>query len=114
MTGEWQPLDVMVNRVMKALFRAEYHRWRKTHFDVTKSNYLKKPTRQDFINMVSAAWKKVDMECIRKSFIKAEIVDKSADCMDFGQIVCEDENSSFIEISFFEDSDFIAENDIDL
>ena len=67
-TGDYQPLDVGVNRPFKVYYREESAKWRSTHFDTTKSNYLKKPSRQDFINMVSTAWSRVSEECVRKAF----------------------------------------------
>ena len=56
-TGEYQPLDVGVNKPFKGFYMAEYHEWQKQHYtELTKSGYLKKPGRQEFINMVSVAW----------------------------------------------------------
>jgi hypothetical protein len=112
MTGKWQPLDVMVNRVFKAFYKAEYHAWRQRNNEETKSGYLKKPGRQDFVNMVSAAWGKVDLNCVRKSFEKSEIIEKTSVSGSFGdEIVGEDEDRSFLEISSFQESSFIDMED---
>ncbi len=54
--------------------------------------------------MVSAAWEMVYPSCIEKSFIKAEII--SNDYIP-EQIVDLDEENSFLEISFFNESSFV-------
>lgn len=73
-TGDFQPLDVSINRPFKVYYRDEYAKWRKNNRGVTKAGNLKKPSRQDFINFVSEAWKKVSPDCVRNSFVAAKIV----------------------------------------
>ena len=50
--------------------------WRKssTKDDLTKSGYLRNPDRQELIDIVSVCWYKITEDCVRKSFIGAEIV----------------------------------------
>ncbi|OQV11470.1 hypothetical protein BV898_14199 [Hypsibius exemplaris] len=107
MTGKWQPLDVMVNRVFKSFYKAEYHKWRLDNNAQTKGGYLKKPGRQDFINMVSAAWEAVDFDTVRNSFVKAEIIDRNQISGEIGEeVVGDDENQDFSEMSFFAEEEF--------
>jgi len=75
-TGKMQPLDVGVNRPFKAFWEEEYHIWRNklTEKDVTKSGYLRGPTRQELIDMVSYCWMKVTSACVQNSFVKAGIL----------------------------------------
>ncbi|OWA52613.1 hypothetical protein BV898_17061 [Hypsibius exemplaris] len=102
MTGKWQPLDVMVNRVFKSFYKAEYHKWRLGNNAQTKGGYLKKPDRQDFMNMVSAAWEEVDFDTVRNSFVKAGIIDKNQISGEIGEkVVGDDENQDFSKRFFF-------------
>lgn len=101
-----------MNRVFKDLYRAQYHRWKKTHYDChDKSGNLKRPGRQDFINMVSEAWRLTDEEYVVKSFIKAEIIDPDYPIQAGEELdtVVNNENS-FVEISFFAESSFVDLN----
>lgn len=65
--GKQQPLDVEVIRPFRVYYKEEYQRQRKNHTDLTPGGYLRKPGRQDFINMVSVAWAKLTSNCIKKS-----------------------------------------------
>lgn len=111
-TGKWQPLDVSVNKAFKVSYKHEYHQWQASNTGITKNGYQKKPGRQDFINMISRAWEKVSVESIRKSFEKAEILSKNTvNINTFGEeIISRDEENSFIEISFYNESSFIDMN----
>lgn len=100
-TSEYQPLDVGVNKSMKVYFREEYQSWRKAHHDVTKSGYLKKPSRQDFLNMIWVAWAKVPADVIRKSFFAAKVFDPEVE----QENLCnESDLDGDLEISSFSDS----------
>ncbi|OQV18455.1 hypothetical protein BV898_07464 [Hypsibius exemplaris] len=77
MTGKWQPLDVIVNNVFKSLIKVEYRDRRNKNESFTPSNFLWKPSRQDFVNFVFRAWYNDNPQRIKKSFIAAEIIGKS-------------------------------------
>ncbi len=53
--------------------------------------------------MVSAAWEAVDFDTVRKSFVKAEIIDKNRIS---DEVVGDDENQDFLEMSFFAEEEF--------
>ncbi|GAV07303.1 hypothetical protein RvY_17156 [Ramazzottius varieornatus] len=74
LTGTYQPLDVGVNFPFKSYLKLSYHDWRDSHTEVTKSGYLRKPNRQDFIDFVSGAWEKVKVTTVENSFVGAQIV----------------------------------------
>ena len=65
-------MDVRVNRPFMSLWEEKYYLWREqlTETDVTKSGYLRCPTRQELIDMISRCWIKVDVNTIQNSFIK--------------------------------------------
>ncbi|GAU89820.1 hypothetical protein RvY_02324 [Ramazzottius varieornatus] len=73
-TGDKQPLDVGVNGPFKAIMRRNYHEWMDHQTAVAKSGYLKKPSRQDFVDFVSAAWNEVSPLIIESSFVKAGVL----------------------------------------
>ncbi|GAV00907.1 hypothetical protein RvY_11690 [Ramazzottius varieornatus] len=54
-TGDKQPLDVGVNGPFIAIMRRMYHEWMENRTALTKSGYLKKRSRQGFVNFVSQA-----------------------------------------------------------
>ncbi|GAV09417.1 hypothetical protein RvY_18964 [Ramazzottius varieornatus] len=62
LTGTYQPLDAGVNFPLESYLRRSYHVWRDDLTAVTKSGYLEKPSRQDFIHFVSEAWDKIKEE----------------------------------------------------
>ena len=76
MTGKYQPLNVGVNFPFKCYLKQSYHEWRdsRTDKDITKKGYLKKPSRQDFIDFVSAAWDKISATTVENSFVGAQIL----------------------------------------
>ncbi|XP_055340969.1 tigger transposable element-derived protein 6-like [Paramacrobiotus metropolitanus] len=82
-TGDYQPLDVSVNKSLKSFFRSEYQARRASHNEVTKSGYLKKPGRQDFLNMISRAWQNVTADVVRNSFYAAQVLEDCEDNEDF-------------------------------
>ena len=60
--------------------------------------------------MISAAWAKVDMDVIRKSFIKSEIPDRDQISGPIGdEVVGNDEDTSILEISCFNEDSFIGD-----
>ena len=69
-----QPLDVSVNRPLKALMREQWVTWFSTH--TPKHGNLKQPMRQDVINWVSKEWESVKMETIVESFLLCGITPK--------------------------------------
>ncbi|GAU99377.1 hypothetical protein RvY_10393 [Ramazzottius varieornatus] len=66
--------NVGVNFPFKSYLRKSYHLWRDNCTAVTKSGYLKKPSRQDFIKFVSEAWEKIKVSTIENSFVGARIM----------------------------------------
>ncbi|GAU94977.1 hypothetical protein RvY_06671 [Ramazzottius varieornatus] len=74
LTGTYQPLDVGVNFPFKSYLRKSYHLRRDNCTAVTKSGYLKKPSRQDFMKFVSEAWEKVKVSTVENSFVSARIM----------------------------------------
>ncbi|GAU95800.1 hypothetical protein RvY_07355 [Ramazzottius varieornatus] len=74
LTGKYQPRDVGVNAPLKSLMKKAYHEWRKVRTDVTSKGYLKKLSRQDFINFVSEAWSQTTPETIENAFVGAQIL----------------------------------------
>ncbi|GAU91381.1 hypothetical protein RvY_03644 [Ramazzottius varieornatus] len=73
-TGTYQRLDISVNFLFKPYLRKSYHLWRDNCTAVTKSGYLKKPCRQDFIKFVSEAWEKIKVSTVENSFVGARIM----------------------------------------
>ncbi|GAU92889.1 hypothetical protein RvY_04910 [Ramazzottius varieornatus] len=73
-TADKQPLDVGVNSPFKAIMRRIHHEWMDTRTALTKSGYLKKPSRQDFVNFVFQAWGELSPVTIESSFVKAVIL----------------------------------------
>ncbi|GAV06590.1 hypothetical protein RvY_16554 [Ramazzottius varieornatus] len=74
MTGTYQPLDVGINAPFNANLKQAYHEWRKGRTEVTAKGYLRKPTRQDFVNFVSKAWEAIRPETIENAFVGAQIL----------------------------------------
>jgi hypothetical protein len=102
-TGVYQPLDVGVNRPFKAYYREEYEKWRLENSNVTRKGYLKKPSRQDFINMVSVAWERVSCDAVRNAFRAAQIIDKT--CTELVPLAhTQYEDGEELECSFYSES----------
>ena len=76
MTEKYQSLDVGGNFPFKCYLKQSYHEWRdsRTDKDITKKGYLKKPSRQDFINLVSSAWNKISVCTVENSFVGVQII----------------------------------------
>lgn len=89
------------NRSFKSICRQEYHNWRKVHNATTKDGNLKKPGRQDFINMVSVAWAKVDDDCIRKAFVGVHVIPES-----YAEQQCSAHEESFYDLSLYNEHSF--------
>ena len=107
MTGKWQPLDVSVNKAFKDYFREQYKRWRTENIKFTHKGNIKKPGKQEFINMVSVAWDKISEEVVRNSFYAAEILRKPQ--ISVGETFEEDDN--LLEVSFFSVTSFFGLED---
>ncbi|GAU89077.1 hypothetical protein RvY_01672 [Ramazzottius varieornatus] len=86
MTGKYQPLDMSVNGIFKQFLKVEYRRWRRENISFTAAGYIKKPGKNEFIQMASSAWKKVDVEVVKKFFYVAELLRKSDVLPEFNEI----------------------------
>ncbi|GAU90230.1 hypothetical protein RvY_02678 [Ramazzottius varieornatus] len=73
-TGDKKPLNVRVNGPLKAIMRRIYREWMDNRTALTKSGYLKEPSRQDFVNFVSQAWEEVSPLTIESSLVKAGVL----------------------------------------
>ena len=79
MSGQFQPLDVGVNKPFKDFYHQEFHRWPKTlkDSDKTKKGNIWNPTCQEVTDFVSRAWEKIPESVVRKVFNALESVEKN-------------------------------------
>lgn len=105
-TGDFQPLDVGINRPFKVKCREAYSRWRQNDPGVTKFGNIRKPNRQDFINFISEAWSEITPDVIRNSFRAARIISDEMDCQSLPpeELQSEEPDESSLDISAFSDS----------
>ncbi|GAU95826.1 hypothetical protein RvY_07373 [Ramazzottius varieornatus] len=115
MTGQWQPVDVSVNKPFKDYFKEEYRNWRKNNINFSKSGYIQKPNRRHFVQFISDAWEKITPEVVQGSFYAALILrrdeflpkEPSEDIAGSTVDLDADEEENILDISIYNESSFL-------